>query len=236
LLENCVGISGLVEGKGLIEVLPATGTLCIEHPENVLAKLSRAMIESPQADTTAKPVRERVRAVLEQVCGRRNYDAILIDARAGLAEMSATSMLGLGADVFLFGVDQPQTFEDLSYVLAHLATLPRPHDGSDWRARIKVIHAKAKPSSEAIRKFQDQVYEVFADHFYEPDVNDGSFVFGVEDEDAPHFAIPVYFDTNLAEFDPVGDPKFLESSVYRAAFGDFLSFATARLGFEEGTG
>jgi MinD-like ATPase involved in chromosome partitioning or flagellar assembly len=236
LLANCVGISGLVEGKGLIEVLPATGKRCMLYPENVLAKLSRAMIESPQVDADAKPVRERIRGVLEMVCQRRQYDAILVDSRAGLAEISATALLSLGADVLLFGVDQPQTFEDFGYLLAHFATLPIPSSASDWRMRLKVVHAKAKPSSEAISRFQDRIYEVFADHFYEDDAEEEAFVFSVEDEDAPHFAVPIYLDSNFAEFDPIGDPKFLESSVYRAAFGDFLSYATARLGFEEGAG
>jgi MinD-like ATPase involved in chromosome partitioning or flagellar assembly len=233
LLDNCVGISGLVEGKGLIEVLPATGNKCRLWPENVLAKLSRAMIEAPQPAATAKPVRDRIRAILETITSRRKYDAILIDSRAGLAEISATSMLGLGGDVLLFGVDQPQTFEDFSYVLAHLATLPFQAGEVDWRARMKVIHAKARSTSEALREFQDKTYEVFADDFYEADTKEEAFVFSVEDELAPHFAIPIYMDSTFSDFDPVGDTKFLELSVYRAAFGDFLSFATSRLGFEE---
>jgi len=177
LLDNCVGISGLVEGKGLIEVLPATGNKCRLWPENVLAKLSRAMIETPQPDSRAKPVRDRIRAILETITTRRKYDAILIDSRAGLAEISATSMLGLGGDVLLFGVDQPQTFEDFSYVLAHLATLPFQAGEVDWRARMKVIHAKARSTSEALREFQDKTYEVFAGRFLRGRYKGGSICF-----------------------------------------------------------
>lgn len=236
LLDDSVGISGLVEGQGLIDVVAATGRSCRNYPENVLAKLSRAMIESPQADGEARPVRERVRAVLDRLCQRRRYDAILVDSRAGLAEISATSVLGLGGDVLLFGVDQPQTFEDFSYILAHIATLPHSPESLDWRDRLKVVHAKARPTSEALRKFKDRAYEVFADYFYEGDVAEDSFVYSVDDDVAPHFAVPIYLDSNFAEFDPVGDAKFLETSVYKAAFGDFLAFAVSRLGFDEGAG
>lgn len=235
LLEECVGVSGLVEGQGLIEVVPATGLRCITWPENVLAKLSRAMIEAPHPGGPTISVRERVRSILEKISRRRPYDAILVDSRAGLAEISATSLLGLGGDILLFGIDQPQTFEDFSYLLAHLAALPLS-GSSDWRSRMKVIHAKAKPSSEARSKFQDQMYEVFADHFYEDDSSDDAFVFSVEDQVAPHFSVPIYLDSTFAEFNPVGDPKLLETSVYRSTFGEFLSFATARLGFDEGAG
>ncbi|MGL3027843.1 hypothetical protein ACSF3M_11860 [Klebsiella quasipneumoniae] len=37
------------------------------------------------------------------------YDIILIDARSGLHETTASLLVGLGANIFFFGVNQPQT-------------------------------------------------------------------------------------------------------------------------------
>jgi Mrp family chromosome partitioning ATPase len=232
LFANCTGLSGLTAGKGIIHVLPATGLACQENPENVLGKLARAMIETPQLTESPKSVRVRSRELISRVAGRRRYDVVLVDARAGLAEISAAAILGLGGDLLLFGVDLPQTFEGLSYLLSQLARLPRPERENDWRERIKVVHAKAQSSSDAVVGFRDRSYEVFADQFYEIDEGEDPFVYSADDTTAPHYAWPIYLDSTFSEFDPIGNVALLQSSVYRAAFGDFLSAAVSRLGFE----
>jgi hypothetical protein len=164
MLANCIGTSDLTKGQGLVHVVPATGLCCSTFPENVLSKISRAMIETPQEESLPKSVRARIRDIIDTISTRRKYDAVLIDSRAGLAEINATALLGLGADILLFGVDLPQTFEGLSYLFSHFQQLPKPDRDNDWREKIKMIHAKAQSSSEAIASFRDRSYELFANY------------------------------------------------------------------------
>ena len=111
-------------GKGLIDVVPAVGRSSDSHPANVLAKLARAYLELPQNEGPPKSFLAQTQELLGQLSTLNQYDAILIDARAGLNESTAASILGLGADILLFGVDTPQTFASYRYLLAHLARFP----------------------------------------------------------------------------------------------------------------
>lgn len=232
MFENCLGVSHLTQGRGLVHVVPATGKACSDYPQNVLAKISRAMVETPQQVGLPKSVRSRTRSIIDTIAKRRSYDAVLIDARAGLAEINATALLGLGADIFLFGVDLPQTFKGLSYLFSHFQQLPPPNRTNDWRERIKLIHAKAQSSPQAIAAFRERAYELCAEFLYEADEGEEPFTYSVDDVDAPHYSWPIYLDTTFSEFDPIANPTFIQSSVYRAAFGDFIEGATSRLGFE----
>ena len=232
MFQNCIGVSDLTQGRGLVHVVPATGMACFHEPENVLSKLSRAMVETPQAERAPKSVRSRARAIIDNISGRRKYDAVLINSRAGLAEITATALLGLGADIFLFGVDLPQTFEGLRYLFSHFELLPPPDRAIDWREKIKMIHAKAQSSPQAVAGFRERAYELFANYLYEIDEGEDPFTYNADDPDAPHYSWPIYLDSTFSEFDPIANPTFMQSSVYRGAFGDFLEAMTARLGFE----
>jgi hypothetical protein len=64
----------------------------------------------------------------DRLVKRRAYDAVLIDARAGLTEIAAGALFALGASTMIFGVNQAQTFEDLRFLFAHLARMPHSSD------------------------------------------------------------------------------------------------------------
>lgn len=228
-LFDFIGISSF--GEGRIEVLPAVGRVTDERPESMLAKLSRALTEDV-GESGRTTVLEQVRGMLDRFVRRRRYDAVLIDARAGLAESTASSLLGLGGEILLFGIDQPQTFRAYRYLLAHLSTFLDP-DAADWRRRITFVQAKA-PSTESQRApFRDRLYELCAEFLYDAEgLEDGSLVpvdfHPAPDErgpGVPHDSAFVRNDPTYEAFDPIGDRSRLEPEAYRGPFGAFLERA-----------
>ena len=107
-LEDFIAVSDLTSGQGLVHVLPATGARSYKFPQNYLPKLSRAFLEEIGDEGTTS-VRQRIANMIDSFVGRRHYDVVLIDARAGLAELTAGPLLALGAYVLLFGSTQRQT-------------------------------------------------------------------------------------------------------------------------------
>jgi hypothetical protein len=162
---------------------------------------------------------------------RKSYGAVLIDARAGFSEVSAGVLLGLGANVLLFGVNQPQTFEDYRFLLAHLAHMPIPTKLElDWRKRLRFVHAKADPQGDDIATFRDRLYEVISEEFYEAeDDSDEAFNYSIDDPQAPHAAFVINFDFPYMRFDPLQRPGQLKRETYQAAFASFVTDAAALL-------
>ncbi|MBP0715160.1 AAA family ATPase [Burkholderia sola] len=124
-VEDMIGASWLGAGRGRLDVIPAVGQLANENPENVLGKIARAYLASTDKNGNATTFTDHIALALDRVSASRAYDAILIDARAGLHETTAASIVGLGAKILLFGVDQPQTYADYRLLFAHLETLGR---------------------------------------------------------------------------------------------------------------
>lgn len=240
-LDQFVGQSFLSDrggGQGLVDVAPAIGQCSVDHPADMLAKLSRAMLERPRQDAPPQSVRAQLRAFVDVIAARRNYDAVLIDGRAGLSELAGSVMLGLGARILLFGVNQLQTFEDYRFLLAHLAHLPAPADGRrDWRRGLRFVHSKADPEGDDIASFRDRLYDVVSAEFYEEEQGDSeSFVYSVDDPQAPHHPFVIHFDFPYLRFDPARNPEHLQRETYQAGFLEFLSGACAMLKLTEQEG
>lgn len=223
-LGHCVGPSALTHGQGLVEVVPAVGSISRRHPQNVLAKLGRAFLEDPDGQGGGVSFLEQTRALIQHVAKLRRYDVVLVDARAGLSEASAAAVIGLGGDLLCFGVDSPQTFDAYRFLFAHLARfVPGPDAEPDWRYRVRMVHAKSRRGAEAHRQFREKSHEVFADFLYEETKpNQEAFNFDFDDETAPHYAWPVPYDADFAEFDPLGKPDQLRRDFFDRSFGPFV--------------
>ena len=239
LIQRCVGQSQLTRGRGAVDVLPALGRSAGEAPWTVVPKLGRGFIDHPGL---GQPHLERIRRLVGLACneGTRQYDVVLVDARAGLAESSAAALLGLGATVLCFGVDGPATHDGYRFLFSYLAGLddaPGQHDTTDrdWRDRFRMVHAKARAGAEARRAFRDRMYEVFVDAVYDaddagaagadPSCVAAAFSFDYDDEEAPHWAWPIAFDLALVELDPRTHPDQLTPEFVERAFGSFLTRA-----------
>jgi hypothetical protein len=205
---------------GRIDVVPAYGTECSQRPEHYLGTLARALVDISLS--APRPVHTRVQALVDRLCLERSYDAVLIDARAGLAELTAGPMLTLGAKVFLFGTAQRQTFDDYRFLFAHLRSLVRPGAGALWKNLIPVL-AKAGPDLAQLRAAQESMYELFASYFYEEESGlDDAYNFDADDDEAAHRFVPIAFDPSFATFDPATTTSHLSRPFYQAAFRPFL--------------
>lgn len=234
-LTEFVGTSRLTdrdEGRGRVDLAPATGSVTVENPENMLGKLARGLVEDPSDSGPPKSLAGQIRELVTRLATRSSYDAVLVDARAGLSELTAGPLLGLGGIVALFGADQPQTFEGYRYLMAHLATLPVPNIDDDWRERVRFVHSMAPADSKSRDEFDDKLYELLSETFYESDVQEDVFNFSFDEEAAPHKAWRVYFDRQFFQANPISDRSLLQQEIYRAAFGSFLDSAKSALGFD----
>ena len=239
LIQRCVGQSQLTRGRGAVDVLPALGRSAGEAPWTVVPKLGRGFIDHPGLGHSHL---ERVRRLVALTCneGTRQYDVVLVDVRAGLAESTAAALLGLGATVLCCGVDGPATQDGYRFLFSYFAGLddaPGQHNPADrdWRDRFRMVHAKARVGADARRAFRERMYEVFVEAVYDADdAGDAgsdrsgaaaAFSFDYDDEDAPHWAWPIAFDLALAELDPRTHPDQLTLEFVDRAFGSFLTRA-----------
>jgi hypothetical protein len=224
-LEDCIAPSPLTAGRGLVEVMPAVGRQGVASPQNVLPKLGRALIDRVGPDGDTYSFMRQVQALVRAIIARGRTSVILVDARAGLSESSAAAVVGLGGTVLMFGVDTPQTFECYRYLFAQLNryALEAGH-AEDWRSGLQMVHAKAGRGLEAHQHFRDQAQNLFAEFLYDeagPSDLDG-FNFDVDDDAAPHYAWPIPFDADFAEFDPRSRRDQLSREFFDRSFGPFV--------------
>lgn len=242
-IEDMLGGSWIGGGRGKVTVVPALGQASLLHPHNVLAKLARAYLAGPSLDGTVRTFTDSVAALVERLSEGNRFDAILIDARAGLHETTAAAVVGLGAELFFFGIDQPQTYAGYELLLAHLAQLPSTPD-NDWRDRLTFVHAKADPSSDESRqRFGEAFEELFQKYLWptSPDMSeevggiefvadefetDWETVFAADLDSVLRPAvdlIEVPYSQLYSYFDPTRNSALLEPAIYELEFREFLS-------------
>lgn len=226
-----IGSSALTTaGGGRVDVLPALGRRSLAHPWNILPKLSRAMIEDVVEDL-AVPVGDQISSMISRFTEREQYDAVFIDSRAGLSELAAPAVLGLGATVLLFGTAQKQTMEGYRALFAALQLLAQRDKAqerdTEWRTLLRPVYAKASLDPSVSEQFIDDIYELYSAHIY--DAEDGgedapdSLRFARSDESAPHWPLVVPFSQSFIDFDPSRNPDQLTEAFYEQAYGTFLS-------------
>lgn len=246
-LTNLSGDSFLGAFGARVTVIPAIGAQTVRYPENALAKIARAYLEVPQENGPAKSLTEQLRGMLTAFEETRAYDAILIDSRAGLHETAASVILGIGAEVLFFGLDQPQTFQAYRLLMAHLARFPsQPND--DWRERLCFVHPKASDSArerqEAASRFSNLYGELSsqpvssvsaenltADDFsleWKQDEREGS---ELEFEEQP--VLYVLEDQRYRSFNPLSDRKIIDAPAYNASFSSLLDYIDSVVGLDD---
>lgn len=230
-IHNYIGSSALtVASGGRVDILPALGRRSITHPWNILPKLSRAMIDDV-AEGHVISVREQISEMITRITEREQYDAVFIDSRAGLSELAAPAVLGLGATVLLFGTAQKQTIEGYRALFSALQLLAQRDkwNGRDteWRSMLRPVYAKASLDSEIADHFLDDMYDLYSAHIYdaEDDAVDPAdmFRFAQNDTSAPHWPMMIPFNQSFVDFDPGRIPGQLTQSFYEQTFRPFLS-------------
>lgn len=232
-LRDFIGTSQLTDASGgRVDVMPALGQKSAEMPENVLAKLSRAMIEDI-TDAGDISVGQQVSTMIERIVANGSYDAVLVDSRAGLAELAAPAITGLGATVLLFGTAQTQTFEGYRALFAALKLLAQ-RDGAqnrsaDWRLGLRPVYAKASLIQDSATRFQDEFYELYSEYLYdaeiegEPEAQLNSLRYARDEITAPHHPLIIPFSQAFVDFDPTQSPNQLTNAFYEQTFRAFLN-------------
>lgn len=230
-IPEFVGTSGLtMAGGGRVDVVPALGKRSSLFPENVLPKLSRAMIEDI-TDHGSVSVGEQISAMIARISQINSYDVVLIDSRAGLAELAAPAVIGLGATVLLFGTAQRQTMEGYRSLFAALQLLAQRDRtlgrDTEWRTSLRPVYAKSSMDADVGKRFQDDFYELYSAHLYDAEeigeVNDEPLRFAREDSTAPHWPLTIAFNQSFIDFDPGRIPGQLNQAFYEQTFRPFLS-------------
>ena len=232
LLGRFVGTSQLTSSSGgMVEVMPAIGRKSEDVPENILAKLSRAMIEDVTESGIAS-VGQQVSSMIDRIAARGSYDAVLVDSRAGLAELAAPAVIGLGATVLLFGTAQRQTIEGYRALFAALQLLAQRDAeqgrNAEWRLALRPVYAKAGLNADTAKRFRDDIYELYSEYLYDAESEDEvgaqitSLRFTQQDDSAPHAPLMIPFNQTFVDFDPSRDPNQLTAAFYEQSFRPFL--------------
>lgn len=221
LIAEMVQASRLVQGGGLVHIVPAAGKKSAQRPENYLAKLSRAVVEGV-SDTGTVSLADKIGGMLSRLETRgTNYELVLLDVRAGLAEIAAGPLLTLGARVLLFGSSQPQTINDLRFLLAHFRSLVESGSGSPWDM-LKMVHAKS--TKKGAEDFREKCWELFTEYVYEEDASTEGFNFDPNDKYAPHHPIRIPLELAYADWDPVHSSQSPDEKLEERTFGDLLQY------------
>lgn len=238
-VADLIGSSGIAASRGRVDVVPAFGRSSLSHPRNVLAKIARAYVEDVSSGKTLTLL-DRVSRLIGFLETKTRYDAILIDTRAGLHESTAASILGLGGDVLLFGLDEAQTFEGYLALLSHLAQFwPEASSPPEWLDRLTMVHGKAPADPNQRQAFVEKTHQLFVDAGLNRRGNKQEVSFpaapfndvpwddteGTSIElDDPPVPIPILDDSRFRHFAPLINRDTLLENVYRASYGALLDF------------
>lgn len=241
-VADAVGNSYLGSRGARVAVVPAIGKATLDNPEGALAKLSRAYLDDVQVDGDPLSLGSQIKEMVGRFESTSAFDVVLVDARAGLHETTATAISGLGADVFLFGIDEPQTYLGYRLLLSHLARFKAdPND--DWRERLHFVQAKSGNGSDVgrMRSLADLLFPVPRQPNASPqDLSDDDFDLDWVDEGDPGLsgdaltaiverndrgtALSIFQDPRFQSFDPVATPDLMTEDTYRAPFAELLDF------------
>lgn len=243
---DLVGTAALGDRKGRVDVVPAFGRRSITNPGDVLAKIARAYLETNDRDGRPMTLLDQTRKLVDHFAESGRYDAILLDARAGLHESTASAVLGLGAEVLLFGLDEAQSFLGYRVLFAHLARFMDTDVSPEWVERLTMVQAKAPVSAEERQDFARRCEDLFRECGLLPaevpasrePLPAGDFDDVIWDESLPDEEIlpaellpdgwsmnepaAVLYSANYHHFDPLARPDLVSTAVYRSVFGDLL--------------
>lgn len=224
---DCIGKSSLLDG---ISVVPAFGSQTVANPADALAKIARASLEDLR-DGTPLPLRVQLQEMIGSFEATGDYDVVLIDGRAGLHETTAAPVLGLGAKVLLFGINEPQTFQGYAFLLAHIRD--RIPGGTAWEEKAWFVQAKADPADVKIAQERfNALWNMEEGPLAQPErlgPDDLELVWADNDAPAPlpKDPVPVLHilnDERYRSFNPVENRVQLDERLVRSTFGELLNW------------
>lgn len=232
LVEDGVGQAEIVENAmisssplaknlaGELLIVPAYG----RETGDYLAKLSRCYAEFSSDRYLSWA--ERIQRLVEGLEQKEKPDLVFLDSRAGLHDIAAVLVTRLGAETLLFAVDSPQTWKAYSFLFHYWRNHPQLRI---FRERLQIV-AGMVPETERekhLKKFTEHSWDVFRDNLYDeasPEDTD-VFSFNLEDDEAPHSPLPIFWHRGLQEFNPTTSAGGLDAQIAREALGIFMDKA-----------
>jgi len=233
LLDDCLAFSPVADGaEGVVQVLPAFGAKTRDY----VAKVGRVYLPSLASNGGEIGLPERIDHLVTALANRQDPpDVILLDSRAGLHDIGAAVVTQLGAEVFLFARDEPQSWRAYRLLFEHLsrsAGLGFGMPDDDLRWRLKMVAAQVDKTEGAVASWLDASYDTWSalyDDEGKATEGDLAETFIRDDPSAPHHPLTIYYDGGLRGLGLVNDSQRPPWPVVEAAFGEFLAGATTRL-------
>lgn len=178
---------------GNVHVFPA-GNLDKNFIEK-LARLDYTQVTS-NADAPRSPIEDALRDVLKKINAELKPTHIFLDARSGLHDLSAMSLLRLAHIDVLLARASEQSYQGFDLTIK---TLIR-HKGAEHLRPI-VVHTMAegggtRAANEERQEFLEHVYKTFTEAHYVPHGRQ----FGLKDDSAPHAPFVIHFNLSLVRF------------------------------------
>ncbi|ORT59289.1 AAA family ATPase [Streptomyces sp. CB03238] len=227
------------KGNGEVWLAPAGGSPLEGEPYDYLAKLNRiysdlAGLNPGDGDRPfALRLEEAIAACEDQVTElSRPPDVVLLDSRAGMHDIAAVTLTHLSGLALLFAVDNPSTWE--GYRMLFTQWQQRPALARELRERLRIVAAMFHSAGDAKRLpvLIDRAQGLFASTLYDQldtdeegadDEGDELYHPPLEDDDAPHAAIPILFGNDLVGLDPLRSRDWPELPFVDAAYRTFTT-------------
>lgn len=242
-LMDMIGPSALAKGRGRIDVAPVLGRRSLKNPADVFAKIAIAYAEDVNESGEIMTFLDQVSSLIDRFAATKNYDVILVDARAGLHETTAAAVMGLGAEVFLFGRDELQTFQGFRVLLAHLARfVDNKNQRPEWLSRLTFVQGQAPQELAKRQHFQDLCNTIIVESGLGPsDISQGEISGQISsfsnipwDDEVPDAEVlpnedsriqgpfAILDDPRFRGFDPLLKRDLLSEQIYQSTFGQIL--------------
>ncbi len=182
------------------------------------------------ADRLAATVRACEEAVERSDSGRLP-DVVLLDSRAGIHDVAAVTISHLCDYALLFGADNDQTwsgYRDLFEAWAASGQAPAIRQKLRMVASMvpDSVHFSKDTYLESFRQNAHTTFSVLYDSLAPNEVAgaaEGSWE--LDDDSAPHYAIPILFEPGLVGMNVPNSPDWQERAFVQAAYRDFLDTA-----------
>lgn len=219
--REIVGQSPLGSTGAGITIVPANGK--IETGYSYLPKLSRTYIDINDGEKNLE-FSDRISILISELEKRIKPDITILDSRAGLHDIAATSITRLGSTSLLFGFDNYQTWAAYS---ALFDNWHRFHDrANNFKTDLKMVAAQVPETNAAtyLEEYRQNSYSIFEKYLYEQagPTDTNSFNFDVNDSEAPHFPLRINWSRSFQQFDPVNKKSELTEEQIESAFGEFV--------------